>query len=55
MSDKAKNDSTPVGGLGTEISALFSRVGIESEIPELRGDEVKNDRVLLINFLQTNG
>jgi plasmid stability protein len=25
------------GGLGTEIAALFSRVGIDFEIPELRG------------------
>jgi plasmid stability protein len=31
----------PAGGLGTEISALFAKVGIESDIPELRGHEIK--------------
>jgi plasmid stability protein len=31
----------PSGGLGTEISALFADVGIESDIPELRGHEIK--------------
>jgi antitoxin FitA len=29
------------GGLGTEISALFADIGIESDIPELRGHEIK--------------
>jgi hypothetical protein len=24
------------GGLGTEISALFSRIGLEGEVPEIR-------------------
>jgi plasmid stability protein len=31
----------PGGGLGTEISALFSRTGIDFEIPELRGNVIK--------------
>jgi len=26
-----------VGGLGTEIASLFSSVGLDEEIPELRG------------------
>ncbi|MBV9763748.1 MAG: hypothetical protein JOZ48_02795 [Acidobacteriaceae bacterium] len=30
----------PSRGLGTQISALFSTVGIDFEIPELRGYEV---------------
>ena len=30
----------PSRGLGTEISALFSKVGIDFDIPELRGQEV---------------
>jgi len=34
-------DDTPVGGLGTEISSLFSKVGLNSDIPELRGHEIK--------------
>jgi plasmid stability protein len=25
------------GGLGTEISSLFAKVGLETDIPELRG------------------
>jgi hypothetical protein len=34
-------DDTPSGGLGTEISDLFAKSGIDSEIPELRGYPVK--------------
>lgn len=52
--DKAKDNIAPLGGLGTEISALFSVVGLESEIPELRRDEVRNDRALLPVFPQTD-
>ena len=29
------------GGLGTEISSLFSRVGLRSDVPELRGHQIK--------------
>ena len=35
-----KNESDP-GGLGSEIAGLFSTIGIESDIPELHGHEVK--------------
>jgi plasmid stability protein len=31
----------PAGGLGTEISALFAAAGLDSDIPELRGHEIK--------------
>ena len=31
----------PAGGLGTEISALFAKAGLESDISELRGHEIK--------------
>jgi len=31
----------PTGGLGTEIASLFSEVGLESDIPELRGHKIK--------------
>jgi len=31
----------PVGGLGTEIAALFRGSGIDFDIPELRGHTVK--------------
>ena len=38
----AANESDDAsGGLGTEIAALFSRVGIDFEIPELRGHAPK--------------
>jgi len=38
----AANESDDAsGGLGTEISALFSRVGLDFEIPELRGHAPK--------------
>ena len=29
------------GGLGTEIAALFAKVGLEEDIPELRGYQTK--------------
>jgi plasmid stability protein len=39
---KAVNEKdVPVGGLGTEISALFAKVGLDSDIRELRGHETK--------------
>ena len=34
-------DDVPAGGLGTEISALFAKAGLDSDIPELRGHEIK--------------
>lgn len=36
-----QEDDTPSAGLGTEISTLFAKVGLESEIPELRGHSIK--------------
>jgi plasmid stability protein len=30
----------PSGGLGTEISGLFAKVGLDSDIRELRGHEI---------------
>ena len=40
LRDAVKAESSPAGGLGTEISALFSKVGLRSDIPEWRGHEV---------------
>lgn len=37
----AVEDPSPAGGLGTEIAGLFTNVGLESDIPELRGHKVK--------------
>lgn len=34
-------EDIPAGGLGTEISALFAKIGLDYEIPELRGHEIK--------------
>ena len=31
----------PTGGLGTEISSLFAKAGLDFDIPELRGHEIK--------------
>jgi len=44
MEDSEQTGNTPdnpSGGLGTEISGLFAKVGLYSDIPELRGHEVK--------------
>jgi hypothetical protein len=32
------------GGLGTEIASLFAKVGLEEDIPELRGYQTKHAR-----------
>jgi plasmid stability protein len=37
----AVEEALPTGGLGTEIAALFTKGGLESDIPELRGYRVK--------------
>ena len=34
-------DESPARGLGTEISKLFAKVGLERGIPELRGHQLK--------------
>jgi plasmid stability protein len=31
----------PAVGLGTEISALFAKAGLDSDIPELRGHKIE--------------
>jgi plasmid stability protein len=37
----AVEDPLPTGGLGTEIANLFSKAGLESDIPELRGHKIR--------------
>jgi antitoxin FitA len=37
----AVEEPLPTGGLGTEIAGLFTKVGLKSDIPELRGHKVK--------------
>ena len=36
-----QRDETPSHGLGSDIAALFSDVGLTSDIPELRGHSVR--------------
>jgi plasmid stability protein len=33
-------DDTPARGLGSEISRLFSKVGLDADIPELHGHQI---------------
>jgi plasmid stability protein len=33
-------EETPSGGLGTDISSLFTRTGLDSEVTELRGHTI---------------
>lgn len=37
----SKEEPSPAGGLGTEIAALFARIGLSQDIPELRGHTIK--------------
>jgi len=41
LRDAAKEEATPARGLGTEIASLFRKVGLEVDIPELRGHAIK--------------
>ena len=41
LRDAAKEDPVATGGLGTEIASLFRECGLETEIPELRGQPIK--------------
>jgi len=40
LRNAAKEEETPAGGLGTEIASLFTKVGLDAEIPELRGHQI---------------
>jgi plasmid stability protein len=37
----AVEEPIPSGGLGKELAALFAKIGLETDIPELRGHAVK--------------
>jgi plasmid stability protein len=41
LRDAVKEEDTPGGGLGSEIVGLFAKVGLESDIPELRGHGIR--------------
>jgi plasmid stability protein len=40
LRDALKEEDSPAGGLGTEIASLFTRIGLEADIPELRGHAI---------------
>ena len=44
LRDAVKRENIPTARLGTEISSLFVKVGLDSDIPELRGHEIKPAR-----------
>lgn len=41
LRNAAKEPDAPGRGLGTEIASLFAKVGLDQEIPELRGHEIE--------------
>jgi plasmid stability protein len=36
-----QEEDETTGGLGTEISRMFAKVGLGSDIPELRGQQIR--------------
>ncbi len=41
LRNAAREEGSPAGGLGSEIASLFTKTGLDHEIPELRGHEIK--------------
>ena len=41
LRDAAKEEESSLGGLGTEIASLFTKMGLKDEIVELRGHTAK--------------
>ena len=39
LRDAVKEQNRPVGKLGSRISARFSKIGLTTELPELRGEQ----------------
>lgn len=37
LRDAVKAEERPAPGLGTQIAALFAGIGLDSDVPELRG------------------
>jgi len=40
LRNAVKEEETPARGLGTQIASLFSKIGLEVEIPELTGHAI---------------
>ena len=45
-----KEKAIPDGGLGTEIASLFRKIGLDTDIPELRGHRI-NPEICLARIL----
>lgn len=41
LRDAVKEEDSAAGGLGTGISSLFKKAGLDTDIPELRGHKIK--------------
>lgn len=41
LRNAVNGDDAAGGGLGTDISSLFAKVGLDSDIAELRGHDIK--------------
>jgi antitoxin FitA len=41
LRNAAVEEPVPTGGLGSEIAALFTKAGLDADIPELRGHDLK--------------
>ena len=41
LRNAARQEDVPAGGLGTEISCLFGKIGLDADIPELRGHGIE--------------
>jgi plasmid stability protein len=41
LRNAVRETEAPSGGLGTAIASLFTKIGLDNEIPELRGGEPK--------------
>jgi plasmid stability protein len=41
LRNAVNEEEVPLGGLGSEISALFAKAGLDFDILELRGHQVK--------------
>ena len=44
LRDAVKEESSSVRGLGSDIASLFRKVGLDPDIPELRGYGIKPPR-----------
>jgi plasmid stability protein len=41
LRDAVKGEEPSTGGLGTAISSRFRKIGLKTDIPELRGHKIK--------------